>query len=108
VLSEVLGRGHTDIVMRIAFEIDGAPAVFSRNDWSGRAELKVGAVTFPLESPYKLSTHFGLKRQRRWQVASDRHEIEIVKNRPALLAGFRANSFTVAIDGRTIAAATGR
>ncbi len=94
--------------VKLEFSVDGQSATFTRNATTGRAELHAGSAAVVLQSPYRLATHFSFRTQRAWQVRVDSHNIEIVKSRPRLWAGFRANSFSVAVDGVVVATATGK
>ncbi|MDQ6879579.1 MAG: hypothetical protein M3082_18145 [Candidatus Dormibacteraeota bacterium] len=94
--------------MELRFDVDGLPAVFRRDDWTGAVELDVAGQVRSLESPRKLSTHFSFKRCRIWHERIGGHAVEIEKVRPLLFAGFRAQAFTVAIDGRKVAEASGK
>lgn len=93
--------------MQIPFSVAGGPASFTWDSWSGRAELTIGQEQFPLQSPTQLSTHFGLGTTRTWLVHSQGHQVEIVKTRPTLFAGFRAHQVTIRVDGAIVAEQNG-
>ena len=91
-------------MMEIEFEIDGNPARFRRDDWTGRAELSVGTDTFPLQSPWNPKTHFSLGTRRTWRHRLGNHLVEIVKVRPRFnWGGTQPNSFTVLVDNQVVA-----
>jgi hypothetical protein len=92
----------------IHFEVDGRPARFRRNDWTGKADLSVGGKTFVLQSPWKLGTHFSLSTTRTWTHPVGNRLVEIVKERPRVAAGVRAASFTVLIDGEIVTQQKGK
>jgi hypothetical protein len=94
--------------MKLSFEVAGVPAEFQRNDWSGRAQLRVGDDLASLQSPARPSTHFEPRLRRVWQSRVGEHEIEIAKVRPRMFAGFRAQSFIISVDGRVVAEARGK
>jgi len=94
--------------MEITFAVDGQPATFTRSDVTGRAELRFGEHTVQLQSPLRPTTHFDLRRRVAWRTRVGYHDVEIVKTRPALFAGLRANAFSVAVDGVVVAEATGK
>ncbi|MDQ1394472.1 MAG: hypothetical protein QOF30_3449 [Acidimicrobiaceae bacterium] len=94
--------------MELRFEVGGVPAVFFRNDWTGKAEVRVGDQVRPLQSPRKLSTHFSFSTRTVWREVFGEHMIEIEKERPRAFGGFRANSFVVRVDGQNVADATGK
>ncbi len=93
--------------VQLMFEIDGKPAEYRRNPNTGRADLIVGDQVIPLQSPYSLGTHFDFKTRRAVKRTVDGHDIEVVKLRPRAVGGLRENTYTISVDGRVIAAATG-
>jgi hypothetical protein len=94
--------------MRLSFEVTGIPAEFHRNLWTGRAELRIGRDVIPLQSPFRLSAHFEFRTRIVWRTKVGEHDIEIVKVRPRIFAGFRPQSFTISVDKRIVAEATGK
>jgi hypothetical protein len=93
--------------MKIEFMLDHEPAEVRRNHKSGRAELQVGAQVFLLASPYDPRSHVGFSTRRSWRRTVNGHEVEIVKVRPRINAGFKAHEYTILIDGATCASASG-
>lgn len=91
-----------DLLMDILFDLDGKPARFRRNDWTGRAELSVGAETFLLESPWSLRTHISLSTKRTLNHRVGDHLIEIVKVRQRMQGGARPAAFTIFVDGDVV------
>jgi hypothetical protein len=94
--------------MKLSFDVAGMPAEFSRNFWTGRAELRVGDEVVSLQSAFRLSTHFELRTRRVWRKRIGQHEVEIVKIRPRLFPGFRSQSFTVSVDKSVVAVTIGK
>ena len=94
--------------MQLNFEIGSLPAVFYRNDWTGRAEIRVGDEKRSLQSPWRLSTHFTFGKRTVWREQFGEHTVEIEKIRPRMWGGLRANSFVVSVDGQSVAEATGK
>jgi hypothetical protein len=94
--------------MEITFSVDGQSATFSRSDVTGRAELRFGQQTMLLQSPLRPKTHFDLRRRVAWHTRVGDREVEIVRTRPAMFGGLRANSFSVAVDGVVVAEAKGK
>ena len=94
--------------MELRFEIGGVPAVFLRNDWTGRAEVRVGNEVRELQSPWRLSTHFSFAKRTVWREQAGEHTVEVEKVRPRVFGGLRANSFVVRVDGQSVAEATGK
>jgi hypothetical protein len=88
--------------MDMHFDVDGKPARFRRNDWTGRAELSVGGETFSLQSPWNLGTHFRLSTRRTWSRRVGDHLIEIVKVRKRWFGGARRAAFTIRVDGNFV------
>ncbi|MFN8027839.1 MAG: hypothetical protein U0W40_16215 [Acidimicrobiia bacterium] len=94
--------------MELRFDVDGSPAVFTRNDVTGRAELQVGDRKRVLQSPWRLSAHFSLRTRTVWREQIGDHVVEITKVRPRVYGGLQANSFVVDVDGQRVAEATGK
>jgi hypothetical protein len=93
--------------MMISFDVAGVPARFRRNAWTGSAELRVADDVVVLQSPLRLSTQFNVHTSVVWRHRAGEHDIVIEKVRPRLFGGFRPNVFTIAVDGKTVAEATG-
>ncbi len=93
--------------MELTFEVDGKPAEFRRSAATGRSELQVGDEVTTLESPYRFTTHFNLRKTTRWKQRVGDHDVEIVKVRPGLAGGFRANEFTVSVDDHIVTESRG-
>jgi hypothetical protein len=94
--------------MEIPFDIAGVPAKFRRNPHTGRAELCAGDDVILLQSPYQLSTQFELRKRRVWRRRVGEHDVEIVKVRSMMpYGGARAQSFTISVDNKVVAEATG-
>jgi len=94
--------------MELRFEVGGMPAAFSRDDWTGKTELRVGNEVRELQSPRRLSTHFDFSTRTVWSELVGEHTIEVEKVRPRLFGGLRANSFVVRVDGQRVAEASGK
>ena len=101
-------KGERHDTMKLTFDVGGVPAVFFRNDWTGKAEVRVGDQVRPLQSPRNLSTHFSISTQTLWREVFGEHTVEIEKVRPRVLGGLRGNSFVVRVDGEKVAEATGK
>jgi hypothetical protein len=93
--------------VQLEFSVDDTPATFFRNHWTGRATLTAGEQTIPLQSPWDPTTHFSFRLRRTWHVDLGTHHVAIEKKRPQILAGFRPHSYTVRVDGQTIAEMSG-
>jgi|GraSoiStandDraft_57_1057295.scaffolds.fasta_scaffold500761_2 hypothetical protein len=94
--------------MRLSFDVAGMPAEFHRNPWTGKAELRIGRDLVPLQSPFRLSAHFELRTRMVWRSKIGDHDIEIVKVRPRIFAGFRPQTITISVDKGVVAEATGK
>jgi hypothetical protein len=101
-----LDRAHCASV-KIAFTIGEQRAEFYRNSATSRAELRIGDDVVCLQSPYHFKSQFDLRTRITWRRRVGDHEVEIVKVRPRVLGGARPNSYTVAVDGVTVAEVTG-
>jgi hypothetical protein len=93
--------------MQLTFDVDGTPAEFRRNPWTGRSELQVGGDVTMLESPLRFSTHFDFKTRTVWKQRAQDHEVEIVKVRPHAFGGLRSATYTVSVDDTVVADAHG-
>jgi hypothetical protein len=67
--------------VELRFGIDGVPALFFRNDRTGRAEVRVGNEVRPLQSPWRLSTHVSLSQRTVWCEVLGEHVLEVEKVR---------------------------
>jgi hypothetical protein len=92
-----------DYRVRIDFSVGGTSARFRRSHFSGKAVLSVGDDRQTLQNPLKPGTHYSLSSERKWQLQVNDHQIEIVKDRPKFLSGFRPHSYTVLVDGQLVA-----
>jgi hypothetical protein len=103
--SPFAGRHHPEGAkpMEVSFDVDGTPAEFRRNRWTGRSELQVGSDVMTLQSPLRLSTHFDFKTRTVWKRRANEHEVEIVKVRPHVLGGLRSTTYTVTVDDTVVA-----
>jgi hypothetical protein len=93
--------------MRIDFKADMTDAVFTRDPWTGRAELRVEGQTIELASPTQPGTHFTTSTREEWQAQIGSHDVTIVKTRPRFFGGLRRNSYIVSVEGRVVANAHG-
>lgn len=93
--------------MQIWFEVGQRTAAFRRDAVTGRAELVVDGETMMLASPLNPLTHFRIRTRKAWSRSIDGHVVTIVKDRPVLAGGIRANTYTVIVDGTEVASATG-
>lgn len=94
--------------MQVAFPIGERRAVFRLSAITGRADITVGPERFLLQSPFRPSAHVQIRPRRTWRRSVDGHEVEVVKQRPLLLGGFRPTKFTVLVDGVPVAWAADR
>jgi hypothetical protein len=94
--------------MEIRFDVESVPATFTRNAMTGRSTLRMGEESFPVQSPWRLSTHFSFRTRTAWRIRARGHDIEIIKVRPQLFGGARPNAFTVLVDGHVVTESTGR
>lgn len=94
--------------MKIPFQVDGEPAEFRLSLVTGTAVLAIAGEVVVLQSPLNPMTHVSISTTRTWRHQVDGHSFEITKRRPVFLAPFRANEFSVAVDGRLVATAKGR
>jgi hypothetical protein len=98
----------TTLLMQMSFDVDATPATFHWTGFIASAKITAGREVIKLQSPWRLSSQFDLRRQRTWHCRVHDHDIKVVKASPILLAGVRKSSFTVAVDGAVVASAMGR
>lgn len=94
--------------MQLVFDVNGAPAEFRRNPWTGRSELQVGDEVACVQSPFRWSTHFDFRTTTKWRRRVAEHDVEIVRVRPRVLGGLQANSFTIYVDDDVITNVVGK
>jgi hypothetical protein len=93
--------------MRLAFDVGGTAVEFSRNWFTGRSTLTANGECQVLQSSLDPLTHFSVQLQRRWQCTVNGRQIVIEKQRPALLAGFRPQTYRIFVDGNLVVERTG-
>jgi hypothetical protein len=93
--------------MKLAFSIDGTPAVLTSSNFTGSIKLDAAGTTTVLQNPWSPATHFSFQLTRAWSVQINGHRIFIEKTRPLLLAGFRDQTYRVKVDGQLVAEKTG-
>jgi hypothetical protein len=94
--------------MKINFTAGDRAASFERHDMTGRAELRVGDEIVPLQSPFRLTTHFDFRTRAVWRHTIDGHDVEIARNRPRWFGGLRTSTYSVTVDGHVVATGTGK
>jgi hypothetical protein len=94
--------------MELTFDVGGQPAVFRRNDWTGKATLTVGTAQRMLQSPWNPATHASLRLRKVWSEDIAGHAVEIVKTRPRMWGGLREQHFEIRVDGHTVVEGTGK
>jgi len=91
----------------IDFSVGEIPAQFTRDQVTGRAEVRTPGGTLVLGSPFNPLTHFSLRLTRKWQFTIDGKNVVIEKKRPLFLAGLRPHQYKVFVEGRLVAEASG-
>ena len=94
--------------MQLSFAIDGVPSEYHRDAFLGTAGIRVGTVEYPLQSGLDPRTHFGFKLERSWSVKVGDHVVQVERQRPLVLAGFRPSHYSVTVDGVLAAEGQGR
>ena len=98
-----------DLDVELGFVVGNETARFVWHSFTGKAEIVVqDGRRVRLQSPFKLSTHYGLARERTWQSDIEGHRIEVTKVNPGAVAGLRSKSFTIRVDGEVAAKGIGR
>jgi hypothetical protein len=99
--------------MKLNLEIGSAEKSkisISRNWFTGAMEILVDGRTVALESPLLPSTHFSLRSKPHYEFEvghSEKHKVVFEKERPAILAGLRAHTYRIFVDGTLIHQQTG-
>jgi len=78
---------------------------FSRNWFTGAMMILVDGRRVAHQSPLSPATHFGvtLKRHYKFEVGkAEKHTVVLEKERPLLLAGVRAHTYRVFVDGQLV------
>lgn len=93
--------------MQIDFEVDGIPAQFFRDSFTGRAEVRTGGGILTLDDPFDPATHFSLGLTKQWKFSIGNVNVLVEKKRPLLLAGFRPSLYRVYVRDVLVAEQTG-
>ena len=93
--------------MRIAFDVGDAKAVFTRNWFTGHTRLHLDGLALTVEDPADVGTHFTFALTRAWRWKIQGRQVVVEKSRPRWMAGFRPQTYRIAIDGQQIVEKTG-
>ena len=93
--------------MLINFLVGDIPVEFSRDQMTGRAEVKTQGGTLVLDNPLNPATHVSLSLTKEWRFNIGGTNVLIEKKRPLLLAGFRPSRYRVIVEGTVVAEQTG-
>ena len=94
--------------MKFTIEIGNAEKTrieFSRSWFTGRMQTLADGQTVAEQSPFSISTHFGLRLKRCYEFdvgKTEPHHVIIEKQRPLLVAGFRPHTYRVLVDGHLV------
>jgi len=94
--------------VRIDFAIGEGSAEFFRDDFTGRAEVRHEDEVVRLASPFNPLTHVSLSTTHEWQCQIQGHDVAIVKVRPRMAGGLRANEYVISVDGVVVAEDRGK
>jgi hypothetical protein len=78
---------------------------FSRKWFTGAMKILVDGLRVAHESPLSPATHFGVKLKRHYEFEvgkAEKHKVLLENERPLLLAGVRAHTYRVFVDGRLV------
>ena len=82
----------------------------SRNWFTGAMQVLVDGEEAARQSWLSPSTHFSFTRKRRYEFEigkMEKHQVVIEKERPLIIAGIRAQTYRVFVDGQLIHEQTG-
>jgi hypothetical protein len=82
----------------------------SRNWFTGAMQILVDGRTVAHQSPLSPATHVSLALTRHYEFevgSTEKHRVVFEKQRPALLAGLRAQTYRVFVDGKLVHEQTG-
>jgi hypothetical protein len=94
--------------MKFALEIgdrEKSKVEFSRNWFTGAMQILVDGLRVAHQSPLSPATHFGVKLKRHYEFEVgkvEKHKVVLENERPLLLAGFRAHTYRVFVDGQLV------
>ena len=94
--------------MKFALEIgdrEKSKVEFSRNWFTGAMQILVDGLRVAHQSPLSPATHFGVKLKRHYEFEvgkAEKHKVVLENERPLLLAGFRAHTYRVFVDGQLV------
>lgn len=94
--------------MHIEFRIGDIRATLHRHWFSGGMTLVAAGRSIRLQHPLHPGTHVSWRRERHWDVQVEGHAVRVEKVRPLLMAGIRAQTYRVFVDGQQVAGARGR
>jgi hypothetical protein len=78
---------------------------FSRNWFTGAMKILVDGLRVAHQSPLSPATHFAVKLKRRYEFEvgeAEKHKVVLENERPLLLAGVRAHTYRVFVDGHLV------
>jgi hypothetical protein len=95
-----------EVIMKFELEIgdkEKSKMEFVRNWFTGSMKVRIDGRRVVLQSPLSLTTHFTLKLKRHYEFEigkTEKHMIVLEKERPALLAGVRPQTYRVFVDSQ--------
>jgi len=93
-----------EIVVRLAFQIDGATVEFERHWFTGKCTLRSGTDKQVLPPPVKPFDHLSTRLLEEWQAPFRGHEVVIEKERPIWYPGMIwPQRYRVFVDGELAA-----
>jgi hypothetical protein len=75
------------------------PVRLRRSWWTGAAWIDAPGQRIALQLATQIETHLSVRLTKTWRCTIDGHEVEIVRTRPMVLAGFRKCRYAVSVDG---------
>jgi len=88
--------------MEVELTVDGKDVAFVRSWFTGRAEITFDGMTFTLQSPMDVETHFSFKLQETWTAYVGRRVLTIEHKRPLFFGGLLPHNYRFLVDGRLI------
>lgn len=94
-------------VMQINFVVDGRQVAYTRDNFTGTAQILTPDGPFEIDNALNPLTHFSLKLVKNSVCRVYNSEVRIEKTRPLLFAGFRSSKYRIFVNNVLVAEAEG-
>ncbi|WP_114999012.1 hypothetical protein [Xanthomonas campestris] len=93
--------------MELNFKVGTIPAKLTRGWFFGGMKVITAGGVVWLQHPLSPSTHFSFQTKSSWEVEVEGQKVRVEKIRPLMMAGLRAQSYMVYVDGSLVASDQG-